>query len=94
MHFGEKIGAAEDSFSAEQVPVLFRQHPLHKNIFLKELEKYETMPEDVGHCFVTWVSCSEFRNVPFLDGGLFSCGRSQQLFLNILMENVLEKSSN
>ena len=28
----------------------------HKNIFLKELEKYETMPEDVGHCFVTWVS--------------------------------------
>ena len=28
----------------------------HRNIFLKELEKYETMPEDVGHCFVTWVS--------------------------------------
>lgn len=28
----------------------------HHNIFLKELEKYETMPEDVGHCFVTWVS--------------------------------------
>lgn len=27
----------------------------HKTIFLKELEKYETMPEDVGHCFVTWV---------------------------------------
>lgn len=27
----------------------------HKDIFLKELEKYETMPEDVGHCFVTWV---------------------------------------
>jgi triple functional domain protein len=26
----------------------------HKSIFLKELEKYETMPEDVGHCFVTW----------------------------------------
>ncbi|XP_065162622.1 triple functional domain protein isoform X5 [Atheta coriaria] len=26
----------------------------HNNIFLKELEKYETMPEDVGHCFVTW----------------------------------------
>ena len=28
----------------------------HRNIFLKELEKYETMPEDVGHAFVTWVS--------------------------------------
>ena len=27
----------------------------HKQIFLKELEKYEAMPEDVGHCFVTWV---------------------------------------
>lgn len=26
----------------------------HKNTFLKELEKYELMPEDVGHCFVTW----------------------------------------
>lgn len=26
----------------------------HKNTFLKELEKYEQMPEDVGHCFVTW----------------------------------------
>lgn len=25
------------------------------SIFLKELEKYETIPEDVGHCFVTWV---------------------------------------
>ncbi|KAL5006006.1 hypothetical protein ScPMuIL_017164 [Solemya velum] len=28
----------------------------HNSIFLKELEKYETMPEDVGHCFVTWAS--------------------------------------
>ncbi len=26
------------------------------SVFLKELEKYEAMPEDVGHCFVTWVS--------------------------------------
>lgn len=30
-------------------------HQFHSNIFLRELEKYETMPEDVGHCFVTWV---------------------------------------
>lgn len=29
-------------------------HRFHKGIFLKELEKYEAMPEDVGHCFVTW----------------------------------------
>jgi len=26
----------------------------HNDVFLKELEKYQTMPEDVGHCFVTW----------------------------------------
>uniref|UniRef100_A0A8D8Y3N1 Triple functional domain protein n=2 Tax=Cacopsylla melanoneura TaxID=428564 RepID=A0A8D8Y3N1_9HEMI len=26
----------------------------HRDIFLKELEKYENMPEDLGHCFVTW----------------------------------------
>ncbi|XP_048253877.1 triple functional domain protein-like isoform X2 [Haliotis rufescens] len=29
-------------------------YEFHKSIFLKELEKYETIPEDVGHCFVTW----------------------------------------
>ncbi|XP_026331830.1 triple functional domain protein [Hyposmocoma kahamanoa] len=26
----------------------------HERVFLRELDKYETMPEDVGHCFVTW----------------------------------------
>ncbi|XP_060890028.1 kalirin-like, partial [Labrus mixtus] len=26
----------------------------HSNIFLKELVNYEQLPEDVGHCFVTW----------------------------------------
>uniref|UniRef100_A0A5S6QCN5 Non-specific serine/threonine protein kinase n=1 Tax=Trichuris muris TaxID=70415 RepID=A0A5S6QCN5_TRIMR len=29
-------------------------HDFHKEIFLQELEKYESLPEDVGHCFVTW----------------------------------------
>ncbi|KAL4217263.1 hypothetical protein ACF0H5_023714 [Mactra antiquata] len=29
-------------------------YEFHKTVFLKELEKYETIPEDVGHCFVTW----------------------------------------
>lgn len=29
------------------------------SIFLKELEKYEQLPEDVGHCFVTWVMKSD-----------------------------------
>lgn len=31
------------------------------SIFLKELEKYEQLPEDVGHCFVTWVMYSELH---------------------------------
>ncbi|KAK3851641.1 hypothetical protein Pcinc_039994, partial [Petrolisthes cinctipes] len=26
----------------------------HKDTFLQEIEKYQSMPEDVGHCFVTW----------------------------------------
>uniref|UniRef100_A0A8B9JC27 Kalirin RhoGEF kinase n=1 Tax=Astyanax mexicanus TaxID=7994 RepID=A0A8B9JC27_ASTMX len=29
-------------------------YDFHNNIFLKELENYEQLPEDVGHCFVTW----------------------------------------
>ncbi|XP_017276467.1 triple functional domain protein isoform X7 [Kryptolebias marmoratus] len=29
-------------------------YEFHHNLFLKELEKYEQLPEDVGHCFVTW----------------------------------------
>lgn len=28
----------------------------HDKTFLKELEKYESMPEDVGHCFVTFAN--------------------------------------
>lgn len=31
-------------------------YAFHEKIFLRELEKYETMPEDVGHCFVTWAA--------------------------------------
>ncbi|EAA11276.4 AGAP006107-PA [Anopheles gambiae str. PEST] len=54
--------------SGQQVPpnLVGREHILfaniediyqfHEKIFLRELEKYETMPEDVGHCFVTWAT--------------------------------------
>jgi len=31
-------------------------HEFHSNIFVKELEKYKQLPEDLGHCFVTWSS--------------------------------------
>ena len=33
------------------------------SVFLKELEKYEMLPEDVGHCFVTWVSLIPLADV-------------------------------
>ncbi|TRY93448.1 hypothetical protein DNTS_005746, partial [Danionella cerebrum] len=29
-------------------------YDFHSNIFVKELINYEQLPEDVGHCFVTW----------------------------------------
>ncbi|KAL2081481.1 hypothetical protein ACEWY4_023334 [Coilia grayii] len=29
-------------------------YDFHSNVFLKELVNYEQLPEDVGHCFVTW----------------------------------------
>ena len=32
---------------------MFSMNSFHR-LFLKELEKYEMLPEDVGHCFVTW----------------------------------------
>ena len=50
---------------AGQTDVIFGNleeiHSFHKSIFLISLEKYETMPEDVGHCFVTWVSSTLFK---------------------------------
>uniref|UniRef100_A0A3Q3WIB6 DH domain-containing protein n=1 Tax=Mola mola TaxID=94237 RepID=A0A3Q3WIB6_MOLML len=33
-------------------------YEFHNSIFLKELENYEQLPEDVGHCFVTWVTAN------------------------------------
>uniref|UniRef100_A0A915IC76 DH domain-containing protein n=1 Tax=Romanomermis culicivorax TaxID=13658 RepID=A0A915IC76_ROMCU len=29
-------------------------YKFHNEVFVKELEKYESIPEDVGHCFVIW----------------------------------------
>lgn len=51
---GSRLPAAikdKESILFGNVEEIYR---FHKNIFLKELEKYEAMPEDVGHCFVTW----------------------------------------
>lgn len=36
--------------------VVVTQYFVFCSIFLKELENYEQLPEDVGHCFVTWVT--------------------------------------
>lgn len=48
----------------------YNQSPLSYffSIFLKELEKYEQLPEDVGHCFVTWVM--SLNIAPFINGCL------------------------
>lgn len=35
-------------------------HLFVSSIFLKELVNYEQLPEDVGHCFVTWVRVSAY----------------------------------
>ncbi|KAG2465202.1 TRIO protein, partial [Polypterus senegalus] len=45
-------------------------YEFHNNIFLKELEKYEQLPEDVGHCFVTWelLTCCEEGKGEIKDG--------------------------
>jgi len=49
------------------------------SVFLKELEKYEMLPEDVGHCFVTWVSLTnpQLMILPYFTSAF------QYLFLNI-----------
>lgn len=46
------------SFTAQlsnPVPLMGRASVFLSSIFLKELVNYEQLPEDVGHCFVTWV---------------------------------------
>uniref|UniRef100_A0A8B9C1S9 Kalirin RhoGEF kinase n=1 Tax=Anser brachyrhynchus TaxID=132585 RepID=A0A8B9C1S9_9AVES len=43
-------------------------YDFHNNIFLKELEKYEQLPEDVGHCFVTWFSMTDCCKGELKDG--------------------------
>lgn len=56
MRNGQNVPAAlvgkEDTLFANIEAI----HEFHEKIFLRELEKYETMPEDVGHCFVTWAT--------------------------------------
>ena len=56
-------------------------YEFHNKIFLKELEKYETIPEDVGHCFVTWASkfsiyVTYCRNKPDSNQLLVECAGS------------------
>ncbi|KAL4608981.1 kalirin-like isoform X1 [Arapaima gigas] len=56
----------EMTSGVEEIPaaILHKEHVIfgnmqeiydfHNNVFLKELVNYEQLPEDVGHCFVTW----------------------------------------
>ncbi|XP_077447464.1 uncharacterized protein LOC144067518 [Stigmatopora argus] len=49
------IGALQESAKCNTIfGNLLDLYEFHHNIFLKELEKYEHMPEEVGRCFVTW----------------------------------------
>ncbi|XP_057709443.1 triple functional domain protein-like [Corythoichthys intestinalis] len=41
-------------------------YEFHHSIFLKELEKYEDVPEDIGKCFVTWAD--KFQAARWLSG--------------------------
>uniref|UniRef100_A0A3Q0THF0 Kalirin RhoGEF kinase b n=1 Tax=Amphilophus citrinellus TaxID=61819 RepID=A0A3Q0THF0_AMPCI len=62
----EKITGCDTTHGSEDVPpglvnkddIVFGNiqdiYEFHNSIFLKELENYEQLPEDVGHCFVTW----------------------------------------
>lgn len=40
----------------DQFAIVFPIYIYYYRVFLKELEKYEQIPEDVGHCFLTWSS--------------------------------------
>ncbi|CAF4663111.1 unnamed protein product, partial [Rotaria sp. Silwood1] len=59
-YMGEMRQHSEDvpEFLRNKESILFLNieeiHNFHKNLFLKDLERYEDSPEDVGHCFVTW----------------------------------------
>ncbi|XDV36282.1 hypothetical protein PO909_006089, partial [Leuciscus waleckii] len=57
-HWEMTSGAEIPSGIANKEHVIFGNiqeiYEFHNNIFLKELENYEQLPEDVGHCFVTW----------------------------------------
>uniref|UniRef100_A0A6P7GNL4 Kalirin-like n=1 Tax=Diabrotica virgifera virgifera TaxID=50390 RepID=A0A6P7GNL4_DIAVI len=57
LHEMRNSPAATSSFLSKESIIFGNMEEIyefHNSIFLKELEKYETMPEDVGHCFVTW----------------------------------------
>lgn len=61
------------------------------SVFLKELEKYEAMPEDVGHCFVTWARSFDIyvqycKNKPDSNSLLIMSGVS---FSDIALRNAM-----
>lgn len=51
-------GLSPPSIILDKEKILFGNieeiYKFHNETFLKELQKYQTIPEDVGHCFVTW----------------------------------------
>ncbi|XP_021962830.1 kalirin isoform X3 [Folsomia candida] len=71
-------------------------YEFHKEIFVKEMEKYESLPEDIGHCFVTWAHkfdmyVSYCKNKPESTTMLMKNGVGT-FFDNIQREHNLEHS--
>ncbi|XP_077444757.1 triple functional domain protein-like [Stigmatopora argus] len=50
----EKIPARINNMEHVIFGNILELYEFHHNIFLKELEKYKDVPEDVGQCFVKW----------------------------------------
>jgi len=53
------------------------------SIFLKELINYEQLPEDVGHCFVTWVSVSKTPACHYICSGSDLCCCAPNISYNL-----------
>ena len=52
-------------FVSAETPIDLRLRSIF-SLFLKDLERYGDSPEDVGHCFVTWVRRLSSSFSPFL----------------------------
>ncbi|CAF1006794.1 unnamed protein product, partial [Didymodactylos carnosus] len=62
----------------------------HKNLFLKDLERYGDSPEDVGHCFVTWAEQFQIFYVEYCKNNE-SCIKLLSQYRGPYFENIQHK---